>query len=241
MKSWQIAAAITAVTLAVGGAYLYTVWRHRQQPVATDPAAELSRVERLDRVAAVRLLYPTGFSDLKPLEGTSVWMKNGYTMSYYPFASGQVNFARKAGLIPSAARLDIKKFLRVSVPLSVHDGMEPAGPQAFAIFSFARDSAVYATPVGTMSHGAEAYYADILFYYNDPHKIYDHWSTAVWQAIDAHQPQPGMTELEVRMAIGSKSQFDSNDQGNRTVTYDQAGKLWTITFRNNQATAIQRK
>jgi hypothetical protein len=239
MKNWQIAVSITALTLAVGATYLYTVWRHRLQPAVTDASDNLSRVEHLDSVAAVRLLYPTGFNDLKPLEGKPVWIKNGYTMSYYPCAGNQVNFSKKAGLLPPAARLEIQKFLRVSVPAGAHDGIEPAGPQAFAVFHFAGDKATYATPVGAMTRGAEAYYADILFFYDDPHSIYDHWPPEVWQAVDAHRPREGMTELEARMALGSKIQSDSRDEGNRTVIYDQAGKLWTIVFRNNRATRIQ--
>ena len=48
-----------------------------------------------------------------------------------------------------------------------------------------------------------------------------------------------MSELETRMAIGQKTQSDSSSEGNRTVTYDQAGKKWTVTFVNNKATAIK--
>jgi len=35
--------------------------------------------------------------------------------------------------------------------------------------------------------------SDILFFYDDPHMIYDHWSKDVWAAIDAHQVKPGMS------------------------------------------------
>ena len=34
-------------------------------------------------------------------------------------------------------------------------------------------------------------------------------------------------------------QPDGSTEGNRTVTYDQAGKQWTITYVNNHATTIQ--
>jgi hypothetical protein len=48
-----------------------------------------------------------------------------------------------------------------------------------------------------------------------------------------------MSELETRMAIGQKLHADSSSKGNRTVTYDQAGKHWTVTFANNRATTIK--
>jgi hypothetical protein len=48
-----------------------------------------------------------------------------------------------------------------------------------------------------------------------------------------------MSELETRMAIGHKTHSDSDEKGNRTVTYDQAGKHWTVTYVKNQATEIK--
>ena len=50
-----------------------------------------------------------------------------------------------------------------------------------------------------------------------------------------------MSELQTRMAVGQKTQSDGSTEGNRTVTYDQAGKQWIVTFVNNHATAIQSK
>jgi hypothetical protein len=41
------------------------------------------------------------------------------------------------------------------------------------------------------------------------------------------------------MSIGQKTQSDGSSEGNRTVTYDQAGKSWTITFVDNRATNIK--
>jgi hypothetical protein len=61
----------------------------------------------------------------------------------------------------------------------------------------------------------------------------------VWAAIDAHQAKPGMSEFETRMAIGQKMQTDGSCEGNRTVTCDENGKHWSITYQNNHATAIK--
>jgi hypothetical protein len=41
------------------------------------------------------------------------------------------------------------------------------------------------------------------------------------------------------MSIGSNVQPDGQSEGDRTVTYDQAGKNWTITYVHNHATTIQ--
>ena len=79
----------------------------------------------------------------------------------------------------------------------------------------------------------------MLFYYDDPHTIFDHWPKEVWAAVDAHQVKPGMSELETRMAIGRKTHTSGGTEGDRTVTFDQDGKHWTITYVNNRATEIK--
>jgi hypothetical protein len=48
-----------------------------------------------------------------------------------------------------------------------------------------------------------------------------------------------MSELQARMAIGQNMHPDGDKEGDRTVTYDQDGKHWTVTFVKNQATTIK--
>ena len=236
MKGWKIFLVATTITLAIGGSYLFTVWRHRQNSgvVGQDTAPK----ETMDDVAVVRMEFPQHFDDLKDLEGKSVWMKNGYTMPYFPFVNGKVEFAKRVGVIPSAQRLDVKKFIKAAAPNDVDDGISHGSRQAMAVFTLPGANAEYATPVGVMDAGGEQYYCDLLFFYDDPHTIYSHWPKDLWAAIDAHQVKPGMNELQTRMAIGQKMHPDSQNEGNRTVTYDQDGKKWTVTFANNRATHV---
>jgi hypothetical protein len=150
-----------------------------------------------------------------------------------------VLFAKRVGVIPAAQRMEVKKIVKAAVPASVEDYMEHGSRQAFAVFALPGGAALYATPIGYMQGNEEAYYSDLLFYYDDPHTIYDHWPKDVWAAIDAHQVKPGMSEVETRMAIGRNLQVDGSREGDRTVTYDQAGKHWTVTYVANQATVIK--
>ena len=90
-----------------------------------------------------------------------------------------------------------------------------------------------------MQGNEEGYYTDLLFYYDDPHTIYDHWPKDVWAAVDAHQVKAGMSEVETRMSIGRNLRPVGGVEGNRTVTYDQDGKHWTVTYVKNQATEIK--
>lgn len=237
MKTWQKVIIPTLITLAIGGTYLLVVWKHRQNPGVVGQNAAPAASE--DDVAVVRAFFPQHFEDLQRFEGTSVWMKNGYTMPYFPYVAGHVEFGKRVGLIPAAQRIEIKKFIKESVPAGVDDGIGHGSRQALAVFSLPGGNELFATPVGSLQGNQEAYYADLLFYYDDPHVIYAHWPKDVWTAIDAHQVKPGMSELQTRMAIGQKMHADGETEGDRTVTYDQNGRKWTITYVKNKATEIR--
>jgi hypothetical protein len=240
MKTWKVVLISTLITLAIGGIYLFSVWKHRQEPGVTRPS-DATQTLSLDDLVVMRSYFPQHFDDLERLEGTTVWMRNGYTMPYYPYAGGHVEFVKKVGLIAAAARLDVKKIIKAAVPSNVDDGLEHGSRQVFAVFSMAGSPELFATPVGAMEGNQEAYFTDMLFFYDDPHGIYDHWPKEVWTAIDAHQVKKGMSELETRMAIGQKMHPDGDKEGDRTVTYDQDGRQWTVTYVKNQATTIVTK
>jgi hypothetical protein len=237
MKAWKIVLIPTLITLAIGGIYLFSVWKHRQEPGVL-PQNTATQTLSQDDLVVMREFFPQHFEDLQRLEGATVWMKNGYTMPYYSYAGGHVNFAKKVGLIPAAARLDVKKIVKASVPANVDDGIEHGSRQAFAVFSMPGSPELFASPVGAMEGNQEAYFTDMLFFYDDPHGIYDYWPKDVWAAIDAHQVKKGMSELETRVAIGQKMHPDGDKEGDRTVSYDQGGKKWTVTYVKNQATTI---
>jgi len=237
LKTWQKILIPTLISLAIGGIYLFTVWKQRQNPgiIANNDASQtLSK----DDLAVVRAFSPQYFDDLQRLEGTRVWMKNGYTMPYFPYAGGQVEFAKRVGLIPAAQPMDVKKIVKAAVPAKEDDGLEHGSRQVFAVFALPGQPGTFATPIGAIEGSQEAYFTDLLFYYDDPHTIYNYWPKDVWAAIDAHQVKQGMSELETRMAIGQKTHADGDKEGDRTVTYDQNGKQWIITYVKNQATVI---
>jgi hypothetical protein len=238
MKLWQKVLGITLCTLLVGGIYLYIIFSRRQNPGVigkADPSQALSQ----DDLAVVRTFSQQHFEDVLSLAKTSVWMKNGNTIAYFPTVQARIDFAHPVGLIPPAQRMDIRKIVKSAVPPTVDDGIGHGRQQVFAVFTLpGSGTQQYATPLGVIDGPTEAYYCDILYYYDDPHSIYDHWPKDVWTAIDAHQVKPGMSELQTRMAIGQKIHFTGNQEGDRTVTYTALGKTWTITYEKNHATII---
>lgn len=237
MKTWKMVLISTLITLFIGGIYLFSVWRQRQNPGGISHPEAGDTLSK-DDLVVMRAFFPAHYADLQRLEGTTVWMKNGYTMPYFPYVDGQIRFGRQVGLIPAAQRIDVKKIIKASVPTNVDDGIEHGTQQAFAVFALPGSTELYGTAVGTMDSRLESYYTDMLFFYDDPHTIYAHWPADVWATIDAHQVMPGMSELETQMAVGNKLHADGKDAGNRTVNYDQGGKQWTVTYVKNRATAI---
>jgi hypothetical protein len=240
VKNWQKSLTVILITFAIGGIYLYSVWKRRQDPGIIPQDNSRQRLS-MDQLAVIREFFPVRFEQTLRLEGTTVWEKNGYAMPYYPYAGGRVIFDKRAGVIPAAQRMEVKKIVKAAVPASEDDRIEHGSRQAFAVFALPGSAALFATPIGYLQGGEEAYYTDRLFYYDDPHTIYDNWPKDVWTAIDAHQVKPGMSELETRMAIGRKLEADGETEGERTVHYDQDGKRWTVTYVKNQATVIQSK
>ena len=239
MKPWKIVIIPTAIMLVIASIYVFSVWKKRQNPGVANQAQEQKLTA--DDVAVVRMEFPAHFDDLKDEEGKSVWMKNGYTMPYFPYAGGKVDFKKRVGVIPPLQKLDLKKAIKVAVPADVDDGISHGTRQAMYVFTLPGDAKQeYATPVGAMDAGGEQYYSDLLFFYDDPHTIYANWPKDAWTAVDAHQAKPGMNELQTRLALGQKIQTDNpQTEGNRTVTYDADGKKWTVTFVNDRATKIQ--
>lgn len=238
MSTWKKILIPTLITLAIGGAYLLFVWHQRQNPGVVGKQPEEQHLSA-DDVAVVRMEFPQHFDDVKDLEGKSVWMKNGYSMPYYPYAGGHVEFNKPAGLIPAAQRLEVKKAIKASAPATVHDNIEHGDRQVMVVFTLPDGSEQFATPVGFLQGQDEHYFCDLLFYYDDPHTIYSNWPKDTWSAIDAHQAKPGMSELQTRMALGMKANPDGQVEGSRTVDYDVNGKHYIVTYRENHATDIK--
>ena len=237
MKSWKAFLIPIVISLLIAGSYVAYVFYSRAKEAAAlnkPPEQHLTA----DEIAIDRQEFPAHFDDVAELAGKSVWMRNGYSMPYYPYAGGRVNYAKQIGLLPPAQRLDVKKAIKAVAPASVSNHVPHGDRQALLVFTLPGDSAEYATPVGAIEGQQEQYFDDLLFFYDDPHTIYSHWPKDTWAAIEAHQPKPGMNELQMSLALGMNIQPSSQDKGNRTVVYDINGKKTNVTFVNDKATTI---
>jgi hypothetical protein len=238
LKTWQKILIPFVITILVGGIYLFIVFKHRQEPGVGGKQQQQQLTA--DQVAIDRQEFPQHFEDVKALEGKSVWMRSGYSMPYYPYAGGRVQFSKQVALIPPDQRLDVKKVIKTTAPANIHDNIEHGDRQVMVVFALPDGKDLFATPVGFTSGPIEEhYYDDMLFYYDDPHTIYSNWPKDMWQAIDAHQVKQGMSELQTRTAIGMRAQPDGQIEGSRTVDYDVNGKHVVVSYSHDKATSIQ--
>ena len=162
MKTWQKVLLPTLVILIVGGIYLFVVFKNRQNPGVVGQNADTQTLSK-DDLVVMREFTPAHYDDLQRLEGTTVWMKNGYTMSYFPYVGGRVEFDKRVGVIPAAQRLDVKKIIKAAVPAKVDDGIGHGSRQAMAVFALPGGKDLYAVALGYMQGSEEAYYPDVLF------------------------------------------------------------------------------
>jgi hypothetical protein len=61
----------------------------------------------------------------------------------------------------------------------------------------------------------------------------------VWQAIDQHKAIAGMSERQVRMALGQNSSIRDGVIGENNFEYENGGKRELVTFVNGKVTAIK--
>jgi hypothetical protein len=240
MKTWQKLALIVVPAFLILGIGIWRIQVARNQPVAVQPRNQ-ERPLTQDEMVQPRKLYIDDLKSARDLIGKTVWIQAGYELDYYPYAHHRVEFAHKAGVLPSVQRMEIRDIVTQKVPASVVSRIPHGNEQAFAVFTMPGDAKEYATAIGTIQGSDSTYYCDNIFYYDDPHQMYKFWPADAWQAIDAHHPKDGMSELQTAMALGVIQQSDSSDYGNRTVHYDAGGQHWAVTFENDKATHVEQQ
>jgi hypothetical protein len=237
LKLWQRLGLLTVFILLIAGVRIYFLWRERSAPVA-EKAQPQARQLSADDIVQPRKLFIDDLKSAKDLVGKPVWIAAGYQLDYYPYVASKVDFGHRAGLLPTAEKLQIEAIVTGKAPAKAATRIPHGEEQVFAVFTLPNNAKQYATAIGYLQGTDSKFYCDDIFYYDDPHQMYKHWPAEVWQAIDQHRPTAGMNELQVSMALGQVQTSDSSDYGNRTVHYDVAGTPWTVAFEHNRATQI---
>ncbi|MBW4038127.1 MAG: hypothetical protein HIU91_04480 [Acidobacteria bacterium] len=242
-KGPKIALASAGLFIVVVGALVGNQYRknHEQGPVAKNPYPE----QKLDPDDLVFLKKerPDSIKDERALIGTTVWVSAGGQLDYYVDKDKHVDYAKPVGTLLGATPLDIKDVFEEKAPASGPAVMRiPAGEKhvllAFTLPNSSDPKTLYATPVGDYDNGLYTMLNDEIFFYDDPHQLYKHWGAATWAHIDKHEVVPGMSENQTMMALGQVMKPDSDNTGDRDVTYDNNGHPITVEFVHNKAVKI---
>lgn len=233
MKTTRIIQLILAVALVAAAIRLVLIYQGRHARPAS-PATQQQTALDPDYYVVPKKLHAY---DLKAagagLAGHDAWVREGYKFTYYPYDQERhhADFAHAAGLLAPLGQLEIRDVVQTPPP----SAGDP--PQVVAVFEKGRHD--FAVPIGASQGEDYTIYADDMFFYDDPHQLYRHWSPEMWQAVDRHQAMPGMNEIQASFALGMGVPQPGGNQASKMVVYTNGGNPVTIVFRGGKAVEIQ--
>jgi hypothetical protein len=222
---------VAAIVLAGGRAAYIVYERHEAMKADATPRQETPL--KADYYVTPKKLHPYDLKSARQLTQQPVWVKVGYQLTYYPYVRERhkADFAHEAGTLLPLQKLAIQDVVTGVSPLA------PGINQVLACFEM--DGKSYAVPIGAEKGTDFRIYSDDIFFIEDPHDLYKHWPADIWRKIDAHEVQPGMSELQTTFAIGVGIPQGSGDYGSRTLRYANGGKPLVITFQDDKAVEIK--
>jgi hypothetical protein len=232
----------TVLLLAVVGIRVGMLVHQRHADETTVAPAPVESKANPDDLVFLKQMRPDSMKDIKDLVGKTLWVSAGGQMDYYLYAGHKANYAKSEGILLGADPLVVKDAIEQVAPKSATFRIPGGDRQVLLVFTLpksAKPDTLYAVPVGYQQDSAYTFEMDEIFFYDDPHVLYKHWSADQWAAIDAHKVIPGMNERQVELALGQVSKSESQTYGNRTVTFDDQGHPVDVTFANDKATNIR--
>jgi hypothetical protein len=222
---------VAAIVLAGGRAAYIVYERHEAMKEDAKPRQETAL--KADYYVTPKRLHPYDLKSARQLTAQPVWVKVGYQLTYYPYdrERHKADFGHEAGTLLPLQKLAIQ---------DVVTGVSPLAPEIKQVLAcFEVEGKSYAVPIGAEKGSDFRIYSDDIFFIEDPHELYKHWPADIWQKIDAHEVQAGMSELQAIFAIGIGIPQGSGDYGSRTLHYANGGKPLVITLRNDKAVEIK--
>jgi hypothetical protein len=226
---------ILIVAIFVAGVRLaYILYeRHEERVEDAKKTAAAAAPVNPDYLVFPKKLRPYDLKSAGDLTKQPVWVKVGYSITYFPYdsAARHADFAHEAGLLLPIERLAIKNVVTDTFPKN------PGERQLMAVF--VKDGKTYAFSVGVVKGDDFHIYSDDMLFIEDPHELYKHWPKEVWDAIDKHEVAPGMNEIQANFAIGLGVPEGSGEGADKTLNYPNGGKPLSITYRNGKVVEIK--
>jgi len=231
-KSIQLALALAAVVATVRAGYIF--YERHQDYLAAErqKKAEAIGYSNPDYYVHPKKLYPYDLKSAKQLTQQPVWVKEGYRYTYYPYdpATKRVDFKHDTGLLGPIEKLAI---------LDVVTSPSPTAGQPKQVMAlFEKDGKPAAVPIGYQTSEEFKIYSDEMFFIENPHDLYKHWSADIWQSVEQHQVKPGMNEIQADFAIGMGVPDSGDTPEQKTVRYPNGGKPLVVVYREGKAADI---
>lgn len=239
-QKWAIGGTALALA-AIAGEILYL--HHERNSTWVPPNAVVQQqMTDPDDLVFLKKQRPSTPEDLKDLDGKTVWVSAGGQMDYYAYAAHHADFAKPVGTLLGAEPLVIKDNFEQAKPKSVDDRIAAGDKQVLLAFTMPKSAdpaKEFAVPVGYKDGKDYTFYTDDIFFYENPHVLYQYWGPQIWQAVDSHQVLLGMNERQVQLSLGQVFKSDSDKYGDRTSTFDNVGHPIDVTFVKNKVTAFR--
>ena len=227
-------ALLAALVLATARAGYIFYQRHQDRAaLEKQTAARNAGFSNPDYYVSPKKLYPYDLKSARQLTQQPVWVKEGYRYTYYPYdpRSRRVDFAHESGLLGPIEKLAITDVVASLDPNAAKK------KQVVAIFE--KDGKSFAVPIGYEADGEYKIYSDEMFFIEDPHQLYKHWTPDVWQAVEQHQVKSGMNEMQADFAIGMGIPDAGDSSIEKTVHYKNGGKPLVIVYHDGKAAEIK--
>jgi hypothetical protein len=228
----------------LAGARILFIYRERNAPATNTPAPPANPNFSADDYVVPTQVHAYDLKSAKEgLAGKTLWVKAGYQVFYFPYASGRVDYNHPTGLLAPLQKLNVTNVVQATPPNSnseeIAPGVRTHSEQVLIVFHSDGEMKTYAAAIGSNRGGDYTLYINDTFYIEDPHQLYKHWTRDIWNAIDQHQAKPGMNELQVGIALGAGVPQGGGGYGNRTLVFDNNGHPVKVTFARNHATEVQ--
>lgn len=210
----------------------YILYQRHEDKLAAEKQkkAENAAFANRDDYVTPKKLYPYDLKSAKQLTQQPVWVKEGYRYTYYGYdaARKRVDFAHEAGTLLPIEQLNIKDVVTAAVP----------GGKRQVMAVFQKEAKSYAVPIGFEADEQYKIYSDEMFYIEDPHQLYKHWSADVWQAVERHEVKPGMNETQADFAVGMGVP-DAGTSSGKTVHYPNGGNPLVVVYQDGKAVEVK--
>lgn len=231
----RIQLALLAAFVLASARVGYIFYQRHQDKLAAERQKHAADVgySNPDYYVSPKKLYPYDLKTARQLTQQPVWVKEGYRYAYYPYvaSSKRVDFDHEAGTLGPIEKLAVKDVVTAA------NRVTGQPKQIVAVFD--EEGKSYAVPIGYEENGEYKIYSDEMFFVEDPHELYKHWSQDVWQAVEQHQVKPGMNELQADFAIGMGVPDAGDTSYEKTVRYPDGGKPLVVVYHDGKAAEIK--